>query len=433
MPLISTRGGASAPSISDAIRVGLAGDGGLFIPDRFPENVLSHLTAQTSLVDTALAVLAPFFEGDALEPVLDNLVRDTFSFDVPLVRPYADRPGVTALELFHGPTGAFKDVGARFLLRCLDHLGDPDAPFTVLAATSGDTGGAVGCAAEGRRGVRAVILYAKGRISAFQQRQLTCWGEPVTALEVDGDFDACQRMVKAAFADTDLSARHRLTSANSINIARLLPQAAYMAWAARQAYEQNGVKPGLIIPTGNLGHGVAAIYARHMGAPWGPIVLATNANRTLADWAATGRYEPRASIATLANAMDVGAPSNFERLEALPEDAARLSVDLVEDRAIRARIKADFEATGYVWCPHSATAAEALHRMRDIDLHARPWVLAATAHPYKFADVVDPLIGQAVAPTPALTEVLDRPTHARPCAPSLDALTQNLDALTEPA
>lgn len=433
MHLISTRGQANAGTISDAIRVGLAGDGGLFVPDTLPENLLSDLNSETSLQETALTLLTPFFKGDELEPVLPQLVSETFDFPVPLVKPYPGRPGVSALELFHGPTGAFKDVGARFLLRCLDKLGDPDHPFTVLAATSGDTGGAVGCAAEGRKGVRAVILYAKGRISAFQERQLTCWRNPVTALEVDGDFDACQSMVKAAFGDRTLSQRYRLTSANSINLARLLPQAAYMAWAARQAYEQNGVKPGLIIPTGNLGHGVAAIWARHMGAPWGPIVLATNANRTLADWASTGRYEPRASIATLANAMDVGAPSNFERLGALPEDAAKLSVELVEDRAIRARIKADYDATGYVWCPHSATAAEALFRMRDFDLHARPWVLAATAHPYKFADVVDPLIGETLKPTPALSDVLDRDTHSRACAPTLNALSDQLEALTETA
>ena len=433
MRLISTRNGASASSISEAIRVGLAGDGGLFIPDTLPQGLLSGLNADTSLQETALTLFAPFFKGDQLESVLPELVEETYDFDVPLVNPHPGRPGVFALELFHGPTGAFKDVGARFLLRCLDKLGDPNAPFTVLAATSGDTGGAVGCAAEGRKGVRAVILYAKGRISAFQERQLTCWNAPVTALEVDGDFDACQRMVKAAFADAELSRRHNLTSANSINIARLLPQAAYMAWAARQAYEKNGVKPGLIIPTGNLGHGVAAIWARHMGAPWGPIVLATNANRTLADWAISGRYEPRASIATLANAMDVGAPSNFERLNALPDDAARLSVELVEDRAIRARIKTDFQRSGYVWCPHSATAAEALSRMREFDLHARPWVIAATAHPYKFADVVEPLIGQTLEPSEALADVLDRPTRSEPCGADLDALRHHLNALNETA
>ena len=433
MRLISTRHGASASSISEAIRVGLAGDGGLFIPDEFPEGQLSGLTAQTSLTETALALFEPFFKGDALEGVLPELVEETYDFDVPLVNPFPGRPGVFALELFHGPTGAFKDVGARFLLRCLDRMGDPDNPFTVLAATSGDTGGAVGCAAEGRTGVRAVILYAKGRISGFQKRQLTCWNAPVTALEVEGDFDACQRMVKAAFADRALSEKHNLTSANSINIARLLPQAAYMAWAARQAYEKNGVKPGLIIPTGNLGHGVAAIWARHMGAPWGPIVLATNANRTLADWSISGRYEPRASIATLANAMDVGAPSNFERLDALPDDAARLSVELVEDRAIRARIKADYARSGYVWCPHSAVGAEALARMREFDLHARPWVIAATAHPYKFADIVEPLIGRTIDPSPALAGVLDRSTRFEPCAATLDALKTQLNALNETA
>ena len=173
--------------------------------------------------------------------------------------------------------------------------------------------------------------------------------------------------------------------------------------------------------------------SRPYGGPWGPIVLATNANRTLADWSISGRYEPRASIATLANAMDVGAPSNFERLDALPDDAARLSVELVEDRAIRARIKADYARSGYVWCPHSAVGAEALARMREFDLHARPWVIAATAHPYKFADIVEPLIGRTIDPSPALAGVLDRSTRFEPCAADLDALKTQLNALNETA
>ncbi len=229
----------------------------------------------------------------------------------------AGDPGLQVLELFHGPTGAFKDFGARFLFRAFDAIANAGDPITVLAATSGDTGGAVGCAAEGARHARAVILFPKGRISAFQERQLCCWRDPVTALRVEGDFDACQRLVKTAFADQALSARHGLTSANSISIGRLLPQMAYWARASLEIFNRTGTRPGLIVPSGNLGNGFAAMLARACGLPIGPIMLATNATATLADWHSSGHFTPRQSIATLANAMDVGAPSNFERLALL--------------------------------------------------------------------------------------------------------------------
>lgn len=431
MRMISTRGQAAPASISDAIRQGQASDRGLFLPETPPRDGLAGASAEDSLAQTAERFLAPLFEDDPLAEAMPRICAETFDFDVPLVTPDPARPGLKALELIHGPTGAFKDFGARFLMRCLDRMGDPDAPFTVLAATSGDTGGAVGAAAEGRRGVRATILFPKGRVSAFQRHQLTCWNAPVRALELESDFDACQALVKDAFADAALRTRHRLTSANSINLARLLPQGAYLAWAARRVFEDTGRAPGFAIPTGNLGHGVAALLARMAGAPIGPIVLATNANATLADWARTGAFEPRASIATLANAMDVGAPSNFERLAALPAEHSAVRVERVDDAAIRARIKADFAASGYVWCPHSATAAEAYARLPDAERSERSWIVAATAHPYKFADAVEPLIGEPIAPTPALAAVLDRASRAEACAPTLADLSRRLDRQTE--
>lgn len=433
MNFVSTRGGAAPVRFEDAILAGTAQDGGLFRPERLPDGALSHLTGQESIAQTALALLRPFIEGGALASALEALCAEAFDFDAPLVTPDPDRTGLMALELFHGPTGAFKDFGARFLMACLSRLSDPDQPRTVLAATSGDTGGAVGCAAEGRSGVRAVIMFPKGRVSAFQRHQLTCWDAPVSALEIEGDFDACQALVKAAFADTRLSARHRLTSANSINLARLLPQGAYLARACAQVHARTGKRPGLIIPTGNLGHGVAALYARAMGAPIGPIVLATNANAALAHWAESGTYEPRASVATLANAMDVGAPSNFERLAALPGGTGDVRVERVEDDAISARIISEYAASGYVWCPHSATGAETYARLDPATRAARPWIVAATAHPFKFADIVEPLIGRAIDPPPALRDVLSRPSNATGAKADLAALTRHLDTLEEPA
>jgi threonine synthase len=425
MRYVSTGGQALAVGIGAAIRAGATPDGGLYLPETMPQAI----DADLPLAAFAAEMLAPFFNGDPLASELPAICAEALDFPAPLV-PVAS--GLHALELFHGPTGAFKDFGARFLLACFDRIGDPADPLTVLVATSGDTGGAVGCAAEGRRAVRAVILYPKGRVSPFQALQLSCWGDPVRALEVEGDFDDCQRLVKAAFADPGLTEAHNLTSANSINIGRLLPQIAYLAHAAVRAKRATGKDVGFIIPSGNLGHGFAALYARAMGFPIRPILLATNANRTLADWKATGTYAPRASVATIANAMDVGAPSNFERVAALPPEQRKLGVELVTDDQIRDRIRAEYETSGYVWCPHGATAAEAYARLPDRVRDEVTWIAAATAHPYKFAETVEPLIGRTIAPPPALAAILDRAASSISIPASLDALAHALQPHHEP-
>lgn len=422
MRFVSTRGSSMADSIGEVLLRGAAPDGGLYMPEAVPSSEWRQLDPNASLADFAPQFLQPFFAGHELENQLVAICAEAFDFLVPLATPDPARSTLHALELFHGPTGAFKDFGARFLMACFDRLGADGPPLTVLAATSGDTGGAVGCAAEGRRSVRAVILFPRGRVSAFQERQLTCWRDPVRALEVEGDFDDCQRLVKAAFSDQRLAAEHRLTSANSINFGRLLPQVAYVAQAALKVFAKTGKAPGYIMPSGNLGHGFAVMLARAMGVPIGPVVLATNANRTLKDWDETGRYEPRPSIATLANAMDVGNPSNFERLNAMPKAQVEVRVELVDDDQIRARIKADYARSEYVWCPHSATAAEAYARLSDEDRSERSWIVAATAHPYKFADVIEPVIGRTVEPTPPLAAILDRPVRKGGITPDLDTL-----------
>ena len=415
MRFVSTRGQAPSVTLSEAIRAGAAPDGGLYLPEHRP---VADIDPALTLPQFAVRFLAPFFAGDALEPELPAICAGAFTFPIPEARL---PDGRRALELFHGPTGAFKDFGARFLMECLDRLGDPAHPLTVLAATSGDTGGAVGCAAEGKGAVRAVILYPRGRVSPFQEHQLTCWDDPVRAIEVEGDFDDCQRLAKAAFADPAMTERFNLTSANSISIGRLMPQMAYLAFAAARVQAETGEKPGLVIPTGNLGHGFAAVYARAMGAPIGPVLLVTNENATLSNWYESGSYEPRPSVATIANAMDVGAPSNFERLIALAADDREVSVDLVTDDAIKARIVADHEA-GYLWCPHSAAAAEAFSRLSEEARAAQPWLIAATAHPYKFADVIEPLTGETIAAPPALSAILSRPSHKERIRPEPAAL-----------
>ena len=426
MRFASTREILAGTGLGRAIRDGAAPDGGLYLPEAIPA-VMADATLP--LPDFAVSMLAPFFAGDPLADALPTVCAESFEFPMPVVPLGPARPGLRALELFHGPTGAFKDFGARFLAACFARLGEP---LTILVATSGDTGGAVGAATEGRAELCTLILYPRGRVSAFQAHQLGCWRAPVQALEVDGDFDACQRLVKAAFADRALAGRHRLSSANSINIGRLLPQVAYLGWAAARVHAETGVAPGLIVPTGNLGHGFAALYARAMGLPIGPVRLVTNANRTLAEWAASGRYEPRPAVATIANAMDVGAPSNFERLAMLRHALGPFAVDLVDDDAIRRRIVRDARDSGYVWCPHSATAAEAWARLSPGAQGERPWLACATAHPFKFADIVEPLIGRTPAPSPALAAILDRQAHAMPIAATLDALAAVLDGATAP-
>ena len=409
MKFVSTRGQAPVANLSQALRNGAAPDGGLYMPDAVPA-VSENLDPEAPLHEFAAQLLKPYFEGDPLAAELSEICAEAFDFEVPLVTPDPQQPGLHALELFHGPTGAFKDFGARFLMGCFDRLAEGDT-LNVLVATSGDTGGAVGCAAENRSSVRATILFPHGRVSPFQERQLTCWGDNVQALDVDGDFDDCQHLVKAAFADAEMAAEHRLTSANSINFGRLLPQLAYNARAILQVYSQTGVEPGIVVPSGNLGQGFSILLAQAMGLPVGPVVLATNANRTLKDWRDTGTYAARPSLETLANAMDVGNPSNFERVAAFGIEPEDVQVELVTDEQIRARIAADYKRSGYVWCPHSATAAEAYARLSDEQQSERPWVVAATAHPYKFADVVEPLIGAKIEPTPALAKIYERSTR----------------------
>ena len=425
MKFVSTRRGAATASLTQAIRNGAAPDGGLYMPEPLP--LLGRgLDPEAPLAEFAAEFLKPFFVGDGLETELASICSEAFDFAVPLVEPDPACSSLHALELFHGATGAFKDFGARFLMACFDRIGSASEPLTVLVATSGDTGGAVGCAAEGRRSIRAVILFPERRVSPFQERQLTCWNEPVRALEVVGDFDDCQHLAKAAFADTKLAIEQRLTSANSINFGRLLPQVAYLAQAALKLFARTGVKPGFVMPTGNLGHGFAVLLARAMGVPVGPVVLATNANRTLKEWHESDRYEPRASIQTLANAMDVGNPSNFERLIALPEGLRQVRLELVDDEQIKDRMKADYERSRYVWCPHSATAAESYARLPEVERLERPWVVAATAHPYKFRETVEPLIGREVEPTPALASIFERTTLKSGIAPTLAALAKEL-------
>jgi threonine synthase len=333
------------------------------------------------------------------------------------------------LELYHGPTAAFKDVGAGFLAACLGRLeGDTAAPLTILVATSGDTGGAVAAAFDQRPGMRVVVLFPDGRVSQRQAQQLTCWSDNVLSIAVSGAFDDCQALVKAAMANASLSAEFRFSSANSINIGRLLPQATYYADASLRHFRATGNKPGFIIPTGNLGNAHACIMARTMGLPIGPVVLATNANRTIPDYLESLEWQPRPSVQTLASAMDVGDPSNMERLRGLLGDAEQLreliSVVSVDDAQIQQSIRQDFTEFGFATCPHTATATHVWRQMNEAAGNATDWILVATAHPAKFETIVEPLIGTTVALPPELAAIMSRPSRSVTIEPSLNALTE---------
>ena len=384
MQFHSTRQQPSEPTSSSgfaqALLKGLAPDGGLYVPQQWPVHEPAQLCARIGLppaqylTAAGLArigelLLAPLVQGSALAAELASITTQAFSFPAPLIGLAGDgRLGV--LELFHGPTAAFKDFGARFLAACMSRLRAPgQRPLNILVATSGDTGGAVAAAFHRLPGVEVSVLFPKGLVSPLQEHQLTCWGENVKSFAVRGTFDDCQRMVKSAFMDAQLNQRFELSSANSINLGRLLPQAVYYAAASLQGWSQHGEPVSFVVPAGNLGNSVAGLWARRLGMPIGELVLAHNVNRTVPDLLQTGRFEPRASIATLASAMDVGNPSNLERLRSLYPDLAQLrsaiSADVVTDEQIRARIRAGFQEYGQIWCPHTATAAEVHARLRS--------------------------------------------------------------------
>jgi threonine synthase len=431
MQFVSTRGGETV-SLDEALVNGIAADGGLYVPIELPTFSTDDFSEASSIPEVAAVLLQPFFTGSSLIDDLEPILAETFSFPIPVTPLPASNGHAGLLELYHGPTAAFKDVGAGFLAACLTRLeGDEGAPLTILVATSGDTGGAVAAAFNERPGMRVVVLFPDGRVSARQAHQLTCWSDNVLSLSVAGAFDDCQALVKAALADGDLSKRYRFSSANSINIGRLLPQSTYYADASLRHFRKTGNKPGFIIPTGNLGNALACIMAREMGLPIGTIVLATNANRTIPEYFETLEWIPRASVQTLASAMDVGDPSNMERLRNIIGEADILrdclGVLSVDDKQIEAEIRRDFEDFGFATCPHTATATHTWRQLDNKLRDANDWILVATAHPAKFETIVEPLIGEAVPLPEELADILSRPSHAVSISPWLDSLADAMD------
>lgn len=398
-----------------AIR-GQAPDKGLYFPEHIPvfDSSFFHNIEKISNEEIAYQVMRPYVGSSIPENILKKIVAETINFPIPLVK-LSEK--FFSLELFHGPTLAFKDVGARFMSRCLGYFSGrsrqaaQNSQTVVLVATSGDTGGAVANGFYGVKGVEVVILYPSGKVSDVQEKQLTTLGRNIHALEVNGNFDDCQQLVKQAFADREISQKVFLTSANSINIARWLPQQIYYFLAYKQ-WPDKKHPPVVSVPSGNFGNLCAAILAHASGLPVQHFIAACNANDVVPEFLKTGSYQPKKTIATISNAMDVGDPSNFIRiLELFEEDVAELNRILsaysVTDGETRATIKKIFKQHHYLLDPHGAVGYLSLERFLKKNPGTRG-LFVETAHPVKFYDVVEPVIEEKIPLPSAVLEMMDK-------------------------
>lgn len=453
----STRDPSNYVDFRTAALTGLAPDGGLYIPEEFPayRGAVRNSLHTMSFLEIAFETIRPYVQGEIPDSVLQDLVASAYPFTAPIV-PVGDR---LVLELFHGPTAAFKDFGARFMARAFSYLRrNEDKPLHILVATSGDTGGAVADGFFQVEGISVTVLYPRGRVSPLQERQIAGLGGNIQALAVEGSFDDCQRLVKAAFGDRRLQQKLVLSSANSINVARLIPQAVYYAagagrlWGGHydtdgaatprlegKAEEQRVVKKGIpqgsrvifCVPSGNFGNLTAGLYAMEMGAPIQGFIAATNINKTIPEYLENGVYTPRTSVATISNAMDVGAPSNFERMKAHWSYEAlrnRIQGSWVTDEATRETIQKVKKHHGYVLDPHGAVGWQAVDQLvkeKKLRTDEGPLAVLATAHPAKFSEVVEELVGPIPLPE-SLQKTLQRSILSQVIPADLEALVSVL-------
>ena len=388
-------------SLELAVTQGLASDRGLFMPERInpmPESFFQEI-GSLSFQELSFEVAKKFFGDDIPEYTLQKIVYNTLTFDTPLVKVI---DSIYSLELFHGPTLAFKDVGARFMARLLSHfLGKEKNMVHVLVATSGDTGSAVANGFLGVPGIKVHVLYPKGKVSEIQEKQFTTLGQNITALEIDGTFDDCQALVKSAFMDEELKKKITITSANSINVARFLPQAFYYfnAWSKLEDKSRNVV---FSVPSGNFGNLTAGLFAKKMGLPVHRFIAANNLNDIVFKYLKTGVYEPRPSVSTIANAMDVGDPSNFARILDLYNNDYKSITDIMigatyTDNQIRETLLSVFKNTGYLLDPHGAVGYRALEELLT---DGETGIFLETAHPAKFTETVEDITGKGNVPMP---------------------------------
>ena len=409
MHFYSTNRQVSPVTFKEAVLKGLPDDNGLYMPERIPtfsQEFIDRLP-ELSFPEIAFEGARLVIEDEIPTDVLKNLVEDAFSFEIPLRQVHDN---IYVLELFHGPTLAFKDFGARFMARSMGYfLQSDDREITILVATSGDTGSAVAQGFLGVEGINVVLLYPKGKVSKIQEQQLTTAGHNITAIEVDGTFDDCQHLVKSAFLDDELNKKMTLSSANSINIARLLPQSFYYTYAYAQLMQQ-GKPVYMCVPSGNFGNLCGGLLAKKMGIPIEGFIAASNANDIVPNYLETAHFEPKPSVQTISNAMDVGNPSNFARLldlydgsyDNVIKDIKGISFD---DQQTRQIIKEVQEQYSYLMCPHTAIGYGGLKA--NLPENALG-VYLSTAHPVKFKDIVDPLISEEVEIPLRLEKIINR-------------------------
>lgn len=402
-------------TFKEAVIAGIAPDKGLYFPDSItplPTDFFEHID-ELSHHEIAFQAIHQFVSDDIPDTVLKEIIANTLDFDFPVVDI---EESVGTLELFHGPTMAFKDVGARFMANCLGYFSQGETTeVTVLVATSGDTGGAVANGFLGVDGVNVVILYPSGKVSDIQEKQLTTLGQNIVAMEVDGTFDDCQRMVKTAFLDTGITDYKKLTSANSINVARWLPQLFYFLFAYKQA-KSKGKEIVFSVPSGNFGNICAGMVAQKLGMPVKHFVASTNVNNVVPKFMQKGIYEPMPSIATISNAMDVGDPSNFVRIRHLyQDDLATLQENLSSysftDQETKTAMKEVYAQTGYVMDPHGAVGYLGLKEFQKT--HPNTFgIFLETAHPVKFLDVVEDTLGLSPEIPAQIQKVMDKEKHS---------------------
>lgn len=432
MKFYSTNRTSPAVGFQEAVIKSLPADNGLYFPETIPDFSFLNELENPTLPQLGYEILRPFCEEDISESVLEDLVHDALNFKIPLVEIES---GIHSLELFHGPTYAFKDVGARILARCLGHFNkDSNREVTILVATSGDTGGAVASGFYGVEGVNVVILYPAGKVSDLQEKQLTTLGGNITALEIDGTFDDCQALVKQAFLDAELNKSLNLSSANSINIARWIPQSIYYFWACfhlkkqglRQELKENQ-NLVLSIPSGNYGNLAAGILAKKMGAPIKRFVASSNLNDVVPRYLDTGSYNPKSTIQTYSNAMDVGKPSNFPRMQELySQDYEKMVADISGDRMDNPEtlftMQQCWEENQYLLDPHGAIG---YHLLKESLQENETGVFLETAHPCKFMPVIEKVIPDYVVPEFA-SELLGKEKKATKLDAKYDLLPEFL-------
>ena len=418
MKYYSTNGKTPMVTLAEAVVKGLAGDRGLFMPEhigKMPKAFFNNISSM-SLQEMSFAVAYMLFGDDIDSDDLKHIVSDTLNFDIPLVKVDDQR---YSLELFHGPTLAFKDVGARFMARLLGHFNSQngeDRMVNVLVATSGDTGGAVANGFLNVPGVRVFVLYPSGKVSRIQEAQFTTLGNNITAIEVNGTFDDCQALVKSAFMDKELNSHMMLTSANSINVARFLPQMFYYFYAYAQLMKAGEDLNNIVVavPSGNFGNITAGLIAKFMGLPVKRFIAANNRNDVVYNYLQTGVYTPKPSVATIANAMDVGDPSNFARILDLYHNSweaikAEISGFTYTDEQIAQTLADVYRQRGYLLDPHGAVAYRSLQEGLQ---PGEVGVMLETAHPAKFKSVVDSIIGEDIDIPQRLAAFMENPKQS---------------------